>query len=188
MSRILKIGGIGCGGLIGLIILIAILVAVFGGKSKPSTAPPTTTTAAPSIPANEAAARSYIRDHGGDSYRVQANLLNVQLAVGEAVRSATQTNIYKLAQTAQTAHDNLDAIRSNFTYSDSGRLGDAEGNVLLAANDLKNSMGSLVTYTGTPNPATLAQFSTQYANARAEWNSGVKTIWRIAHRKHPPTV
>lgn len=44
MKRALQIGGIGCGGLLALIILVSVLSYELSGKSKPSTAPPTTTT------------------------------------------------------------------------------------------------------------------------------------------------
>ena len=121
---------------------------------------------------------------------MQANLALVQIAVGLAVKHPTVSNVDKLARYAQQAHDNLDAIRNDFalTNEDSGTLGNAELADFTAANDLKNSMGSLVTYTGTPNAATLAAFTTQYQKARSDWNYGVRTIWRLARKKHPPTV
>ena len=46
--------------------------------------------------------------------------------------------------------------------------------MLVAADDMKNAMGALVAYTGDPNPATLAQFTTKYGRARDEWNTGIK--------------
>jgi hypothetical protein len=49
-------------------------------------------------------------------------------------------------------------------------------------------MGSLVSYTGNPNPATLAQFTTKYQNAKSEWNDGVRTIWRTAHKRQVPII
>jgi hypothetical protein len=54
------------------------------------------------------------------------------------------------------------------------------------ANDLKNSMGALVAYTGDPNSATLAHFNSQYGSARTEWNEGVNAIW--AGEKNKPTI
>jgi hypothetical protein len=141
------------------------------------------------MPQSEKDARGWINRHGTDASRVQANLSVVQIAVGLAIRQPTVANVDKLAQYAQQAHDNLDAIRNDFAdTTDSGGLGNAELAAFSAANDLKNSMGALVAYTGTPNAATLAAFTTQYQKARAEWNYGVRTIWRVAKEKHAPTV
>ena len=57
-----------------------------------------------------------------------------------------------------------------------------------AANDLKNAMGALVAYTGDPNAASLAHFSSQYQSSVAEWNDGIRTIWRLAKLKEPPVL
>jgi hypothetical protein len=56
-----------------------------------------------------------------------------------------------------------------------------------AANDLKNSMGALVAYTGNPNPATLAQASTQYNTAVGEWNDAITTIY-AGKSQTPPLI
>ncbi len=112
----------------------------------------------------------------------------VQIGVGELQRSPTTGNVNQLAQLAQSAHDNIDAIRNSFAETDSGPLGDAELDVFSGANDLKNSMGALVAYTGSPNPAALADFTSQYTSAKTEWNRGIRTIWRLARESDPPTV
>jgi hypothetical protein len=108
----------------------------------------------------------------------------VEIAIGSK-ESADQ-----VAQAAQTAHDNLDAIRTDFalTTSTSGNLGNAEIEIFGAVNDLKNAMGALVTYAGTPNAATLAKFNTQYETAAGEWNDGVRLVWDIAGRRGAPTL
>jgi glycosidase len=93
-------------------------------------------------------------------------------------------------QGARNAHDNPDNVRQNFalqTTSD-GALGNDETEVFAAANDLKNAMGAAVAYTGNPNAATLAQFTTKYQTAVAEWNSGVSDIWKTAGSAKPPTL
>lgn len=129
-------------------------------------------------------ARSYITGNLG----IEADHVTAYVAVVE-IDIGPHTSIDKVAQDAQQAHDHLDAVRDDFaTADDSGDLGKAETEVFTAANDLKNAMGALVAYTGDPNPATLAQFTTQYQTAKGEWNDGVKTIWRIARRKGAPTI
>jgi hypothetical protein len=132
---------------------------------------------------SQQAAVAYIKSLGREATQVQVNLQVVQIDVG------SKTDINRLAQDAQQAHDNLDTMRNDFAYQqDSGHLGDAELEVFAAANDLKNAMGALVSYTGDSNPATLAQFTTKYQSAVGEWNDGVRTIWRTAKRRHPPTL
>ncbi|HZR96605.1 MAG TPA: hypothetical protein VFA56_12990 [Gaiellaceae bacterium] len=133
-------------------------------------------------------ARAYIKKHGADANRVKVNILLAQIDVLRVSKSGTQANLTKLAITAQQAHDNLDDIRNNFAESSSGAFGDAEVMVFAGANDLKNSMGALVAWAGSPNAATLAHFLTQYKEGRREWNSGVRAIWRMAHKSKPPTV
>lgn len=162
----------------GFLIIVIALVSLGGGKSKSKSVG-----SSPRI-----VARVYVRSHAADAYRVKAMVANVQDAVGLVKQSPTTVNVGRLAQVAQTAHDGIDNLRTNFTYSDKGALGQAEGNVLLGADDLKNAMGAMVAYAGNPNPATLAHLTIQYGVAASEWNDGVRVIWRIARRAHPPAV
>jgi hypothetical protein len=46
-----------------------------------------------------------------------------------------------------------------------------------AVNEFKNSMAALGTYTGNPNPSTLASFTNQYQTAVADWDSSVQAIY-----------
>jgi hypothetical protein len=162
-----------------------------GGSTASTTtqAPKTTAAVAPSIPKAETEARAYIVAHGGDGYRVRAIMANLIAEYGAFKAAPSQTTLDQLATVAQQAHDDLDAIRANFaTATDPGTLGNAELDAFSGANDLKNAMGALVTETGAPNAANVAHFNVQYAQAVAEWNRGVRTIWRIAHRASPPLV
>ena len=74
----------------------------------------------------------------------------------------------------------------------SGEYGGAVGNAALeifsSANNLKNAMGALVAYTGNPNPATLAHFSTQYQPAVAEWNKGIEAMWHLGDKSGVPSI
>jgi hypothetical protein len=142
-----------------------------------------TTTSKPEISEAQQHALNYIKDHGADANRVVANVMLVQIALLDLQKNPTQAKLNTLAITAQDAHDRLDAIRGNFLAGDS----DAEALVFSGANDLKNSMGAIVTYTGDPNPATLASLTTQYKQAVFEWNTGVRSIWKAAKKK-PPTL
>jgi hypothetical protein len=60
--------------------------------------------------------------------------------------------------------------------------------MFVGAKDLKNSMGALVAYLGNPNRATFARFTNEYEQAVAEWDAGVRIVWGVAHRSHPPMV
>lgn len=187
--RALKIG---CGSIVGIFFLIFVFIIVASAVhlGAPKKAAKNTTTGKSAPPSREAEARAWIRHHGRDSLSVKINVGLVQLQIGNGIRNPTIANLDKVAELAQEAHDNIDNIRADFALdaSDPGELGNAELNAFSGANGLKNSMGALVAWTGDQTPATLASFSTQYQSARAEWNSGVRGIWRIAHRKHPPTV
>jgi hypothetical protein len=201
---------------IALVVIVALASSPKGSKDTKTTAKPTTTastsesqttatktvtasakatTATKSVTTPEKAtvpkavseaqqkALDYIDKHGADANRVQANVLIVQIALLDLQKNPTQEKLNTLAITAQDAHDRLDAIRSNFAAGGS----DAELLVFSGANDLKNAMGAIVTYTGDPNPATLASLTSQYKQAVNEWNTGVRSIWKGA-KKSPPTV
>ena len=156
-----------------VIVIVAVIAAVSGGSSRTP----------------KQSAQGYIKSMSNDINRVQASVQDVQLAVALVSKSATTDNVNQLAQVAQQAHDGIDSIRTDFATSDtSGNLGNAEVELFTAANDLKNAMGAVVAYTGNPNPATLAHFTTQYQNAVSEWDDGVKTVWSIAGESNPPTV
>ena len=180
-----------------LVILIAALAS--GNKTSPSAGaqPASSTTATSAVspapapapaPKKLTSKQKYIRDHGADANRVQANILLVTIAVTQAKTSGDLTAV---AEAAQTAHDNLNNIRQDFATTSSiscptCSLGDAALELFTAANDLKNSMGALVSYTGNPNPATLAHFNSQYGTAKTEWDEGVNAIW--GGRKDKPTL
>jgi hypothetical protein len=98
-------------------------------------------------------------------------------------------NVKQFAQLAQQAREGINKVRGDFAGTDeSGNLGQAEVQVSSGASDLANAMAALAAYTDSPSSATLAQFTSQYQNARSEWNSGVQTIWRIAGHGNPPAI
>lgn len=180
---------------------LVVLIAVIGGTSSNkknnagSVTPPASAAAAdaatskPAVPQSVTSARSYASRHAHEINTVRVMVQSVQIAVALAQKSPTQDSLNQLAQIAQQAHDSIDGVRKDFAdTSDSGSLGNAELEVFTAANDLKDSMGALVAYTGDPNAATLAHFTSQYGPAVAEWNDGIRVIWRAAHRKKPPLL
>lgn len=173
----------------GAVIVIAAIASGGSEKSDDSAATSqstTTTSTAPAISGATKDARAYIADHTSDFARVQAMVGVVQIAIS---KGSGASGLVDVAQNAQEAHDMLDQIRNNFLDTSlSGEGEDAAATIWSSVNELKNSMGALVAYTGNPNPATLAHFNTQYRPAASGWNSGVKVLWRVAHKKHPPTL
>jgi hypothetical protein len=164
-----------------VLLLIIIAVSSSGSSNSPST---TIASGKKDVPKTE----QYIRSHGADANRVQANVVLVSLAINKAKKTG---NLYTIAQAAQEAHDNLDNIRNNFAGTpdiscSSCDLGDASLELFAAANDLKNAMGALVAYTGDPSPATLAQYNAQFRKAQSEWNQGVRFIW--AGKRNKPVI
>jgi hypothetical protein len=139
----------------------------------------------------EKEARTWIREHGVSAEYVAGIVRIVQTGVNKTAPSGSEAEsaLYELAQVAQKAHDQIDEVRNNFaTTETNGAVGKAAVEVFTAANELKNAMGAIVAYTGNPNPATLAHFTSQYTPAREEWNEGVKAIWSLAHKSKPPTI
>jgi len=166
-------------------IIIIIGAAAAGHKSSPSSG----SAASPTMSGFEKEARSFIKEHVSDANRVQASVQAVEIGVAQAAKSETESSLDELAQLAQTAHDNLNTIRNDFASgSYSGEVEKASAQVFTSANGLKNAMGALVAYTGNPDPATLAHFTSQYMPAKEEWDEGVSAIWRLAHEANPPTL
>lgn len=165
------------------------------GTSEESSQPaaqatPRQTMTRPAESQSEKEARAWINEHRVDAEHVVGLLAIVQVALHEGEKhEAGESSLDAITQAAQGAHDQINEIRSDFASGEtSGALEHAALEVFSAANELKNAMGAMVAYTGNPNPATLAHFTSQYTPAREEWNEGVKTIWRLAHESHPPTI
>jgi len=135
-------------------------------------------------------AQSYIRDMSHDINTVQVSVQSVQAGLLLIQKGAVSNDaLDQFAELAQQAHDSINAVRQDFATDDtSGNLGNAEVELFTAANDLKNTMGTVVTLTGDPNPANVAHFTSQYQNAVGEWDDGVKTVWSIAGESKPPTL
>ena len=165
----------GCLGVVVLVIVIAgVIAAVSGGSSKTP----------------KQSAQAYITSMHNDINTVQVSVQSVQAGLLILQKDGATTDaVNQFAQLAQQAHDSIDGVRQDFATTDvTGNLGNAKVELFTAANDLKNAMGAVVAYTGNPNPATLAHFTSQYQNAVGEWNDGVKTVWSIAGESNPPTV
>lgn len=176
------------------LIINAVLEAPNGshpvGSSAPAVVPITT---APAISADQQDAERFIRVYGDDVARIQANVQVVQMLVVVVSKDPSTAKTVELAQLARRTHDNVDGLRTGTDWSSgvtarAGALQNAEVGVYSATNELKNAMGALVAFTGNPNAATLARFKTNYRTARADWNAAVRTVWRLAQQKKPPTV
>jgi pyruvate/2-oxoglutarate dehydrogenase complex dihydrolipoamide acyltransferase (E2) component len=187
------------------VVVLLIIGAVAGGKNKSATASHHATAARPAstashptapaghrsagVPASEKEARAWISEHGSDAQRVQASFQVVQIEIGTLEKAGGEAAVNEVAQSAQSAHDEINEVRNDFaTTETSGPVGTAAVEVFTAANELKNAMGAMVAYTGNPNPATLAHFTSQYAPSRGEWDHGITTIWRLARQHNPPTI
>jgi hypothetical protein len=179
---------------VGIVVVIIIVAAASGGGSKSTSTsspsePASGTAQPPSMPQSEKDARSWIKEHEQEARLVSANVAAVAVNVGLLAKSESEANINEVAKQAQEAHDRLDEVRNTLA---SGEYGGAVGNAALeifsSANNLKNAMGALVAYTGNPNPATLAHFSTQYQPAVAEWNKGIEAMWHLGHKSGVPSI
>jgi hypothetical protein len=131
---------------------------------------------------------NYIRNHGQDAGTVAAMVSVVEIDAGQFGTSGSVSDLQSFSADAQRAHDGLDNIRDSLAELDSGKLGDAEAEVFGAANDLKNDMGAFVAATSDPTGGQMAAAGAKFQEDVATWNDGVRTIWRLAHRKHAPTI
>ncbi len=167
----------GCIGLI-VIVVIAIIIAVAttGGGSKSGSGSSSGST--------QAEARAYIHEKAHTINFGRVDYEHVKALVALLTNAGTEGEdtevLNEVAKVAQEAHDDIDNFRQELFKSGEGKLSDATLQLSEGANELKNAMGALVAYTGNPNPATLAHFSTQLDAAKAKWNQGVDEIWEIA--------
>jgi len=139
-------------------------------------------------PAEEQHARSWIRVHGAAAESIASSVSIVPLAMRVVRQSSTQANVNQLGSVAQTAQEGIENIRADFTSPDSGSLGNAERDIALAIRDFKAAMEAAIAYTDNPSREALELVSTGYEHAAAEWNRGIRTIWRLGHQSTPPTV
>ena len=138
-------------------------------------------------------ARHFIVVNGHAADVVQANVQVAEIALGQFLKHQTAANLEQVAEQSDSAHTNLNDVRDQFVHAATGDLnsplGQAEVNVWSGANDLKNSMGALTATTGDPtNAAVAAHFTNQFQAAQQEWNTGVRTVWRMAHERGAPTI
>jgi hypothetical protein len=154
---------------------------VTAGQPSATTAAPATPTPASGAPATATPVTPTPAQQGNAALdaaaqHVHSIAITVLVKFGTAMGDERQDSVNQLAIAAQNAYGNLDAIKS----SDAGvfsNSGDAGYEMFGALNDLKNSMGALVAYTGDPNPATLAQFNRQWQAAASRWNDGVFKVY-----------
>jgi hypothetical protein len=185
---------------LGFFVLVMILVAVSGGQKTPKANSSSAVQKKPDSP-SDTEALAWIKEHRVEAEEVQSIVQSVQAAVGKAMKEGSAGNLDEVATVAQEAHNKVNELREGFNAADDSNEVDASASVevMEGANELKNSMGALVEYTGNPNPATLAHFTTQYNSGKEKWNEGVSTLWERAptdttegtanfHGSKPPTI
>jgi hypothetical protein len=180
-------GGAGHMRLIGAGIVIAFVITLVAAssshKSSPTSAPPAGSAESQnSSPQTEA--REYIQQKGHVINLGRVDYEHVAALVALAGKAGNESGLVmnELAKVAQESHDQIDGFREElFKTGGDQKLGEATLQLSEGANELKNSMGALVAYTGNPNPATLAHFTVQLDAAQSKWNQGVDGVWGIAH-------
>jgi hypothetical protein len=131
----------------------------------------------------EVQARTYIGEKNHTINLARVDYEHVVALVALAQKSGeTGAVINEIAKVAQESHDQIDGFREElFKTGGDKKLSEATFELSEGANELKNSMGALVAYTGNPNPATLAHFTVQLGAAQSKWNQAVDEVWEIAH-------
>jgi hypothetical protein len=169
----------GCGCLTFIVVVVVIVViAVASGSGGKGSSP-------------EKEAREYIsqKSHVINDGRVDYE--HVEDLVGLATKAGNESStvIDELAKVAQESHNEIEGFRQElFKSGGNEKLSDATLELQEGANELKNAMGALVAYTGNPNPATLAHFTTQLEAAKSKWNEGAEAIWGIAKESGAMTL
>ena len=195
-TRITKIMAVVVAGIVGILV-IAIVASVAStpkstkrSSSTVAKATEVTTPAVAATSATEKSARAWISKDFHDANAVQADVESAMADIALVGSHATMADEAEIVQQAQSGHDDIDGRRSNFytNTGDSGLLGDGEAAVAVGANELKNAMGALVAYLGNSTPVTLASFQTQYQKGQNDWNEGLTTIYRIAHKSGASTI
>jgi hypothetical protein len=129
----------------------------------------------------EQQAREYISKHGHNINVGRVDYEHVALLIGLAGKGGGEEAINEVAKVAQEAHNELDSVREELFDSEaSEKLKNASLELSEGANELKNAMGAIVAYAGSPNPASLAHATTQMQSAKSKWNTAVDEIWTIA--------
>jgi hypothetical protein len=165
--------GWGCLAVVGLIIIVIIIGAASGGSKSSSSGG----SSAQKEASEYIAQKSHVINYGRVDYE------HVELLVGLAAKSGSEigTVTDELAKVAQEAHNQIDGFRNELVNTGGNeKFNLATATLSEGANELKNAMGAIVAYTGNPNPATLAQVSTQLEAAKSKWNEGVDEIWTMA--------
>lgn len=138
----------------------------------------------------EEQARAYIaaKEHTINLGRVDYEHVVALVALAETDGESSMI-VDEIAKVAQEAHDQIDNFREElFKTGGDKHLSEATFRLSEGANELKNSMGALVAYSGNPNPATLAHFSTQVDTAIIQWDRAVDEVWETAHEHGAPRL
>jgi hypothetical protein len=159
-------------------IVAADLIGALTHKATPATSTPNVTptpthsASPPALPQAERDARNFIASrYGRDVRQVQVRVEFAWAAVALAESKPTQANVDQLAQVAQQSHDEIDALRGDFIgfwTNHSGTLQDVQMQLNSDAGEVKNAMGALVAYCGSPSATTLASLTSQYQQARGD--------------------
>ena len=155
--------------------------------SEPSAA---ATTTAPTV--SKQAVR-FVNTTSQDATDVQTDVVAVESGIqllAKDPNSIDQAALDQLASLAQQGHDDLSSRKDAIAVATdgTGQIQNLEAEAYAGVNDMKNSLGALVAYTGNPNPATLAQFTSQFQTGKGEWNDAVTQLWQAAAIPNPPTV
>lgn len=96
-------------------------------------------------------------------------------------------DLYTVAADAKALHDHLADFRSQ-AMGAPGSYKTEQMEFVDAENELKNAAGSVLTWTGDPNPETSAQWQTQMGTAVHDWNAAVTQLWSAAGAGAAPTI
>ncbi len=122
-----------------------------------------------------------------DIQTVNSGVSGVRTELGIATKSnASSADVDQLSHLAQVEEGTLTNLKSRVAAEVPNNT--AGRDLTNAATRLRNSMGTLVAYTGSPTPPRLARFATQYDTGVADWNHAVGEIYSSPTSSPPPTI
>lgn len=155
-----------------------------------ATAPTKPAAPAPTVDKTKAQAAKWVASMAGNANTVVVGIQAVQAGLLLIEQDPNNANADgpSFANLVSQSHSFLNGVRDSFAGGTlPSSLQNAQAEMTDAANTLKNSTGTILTYLQTPNDVVLGRFESQYTQGISEWNDAVTQIWDAAGLT-PPTI
>lgn len=138
----------------------------------------------------EPAAGSFLGDHAPAIERAAQAVRGAEQRLASLPGTPTKAQMEQL-EIASIRGRRRVAPASEWGASENGEeenTSQAESEISEGAAHILNAMSALRSYAHYRRPAARAQYETQIAHGREQWNSAVTELWHLARRSNPPTI